>query len=226
MVPQTTNKRVLYKIGFITIILMLVFFILSRDILCKLGEFLILDKKPEKSDVVVVLNTDVEYYPRLIEAAAIYNKGVADKIVINGNRKTDILRALESKGFELCCHWCENRLRILSLLGVPRDSVICISAEDAYDTISEANSVGKELVRMGYSRILITTSKYHTRRASLIWEKQFGENFSISTVSAKTDPYDPHGWWKEGRQLRWVMAEYGAWIYYWWKRSTDTEGGL
>jgi len=32
-----------------------------------------------------------------------------------------------------------------------------------------------------------------------------------------TDPYDPGSWWRNGRQIRWVMAEYGAWIYYWWK---------
>jgi hypothetical protein len=36
-------------------------------------------------------------------------------------------------------------------------------------------------------------------------------------VSAKTDPYDPGGWWKDGRQIRWLMTEYGAWIYYYWK---------
>jgi hypothetical protein len=23
--------------------------------------------------------------------------------------------------------------------------------------------------------------------------------------------------WKQGRHIRWVLAEYGAWGYYWWK---------
>ncbi len=36
-------------------------------------------------------------------------------------------------------------------------------------------------------------------------------------VSAQTDPYDPDHWWKDGRQIRWVLAEYGGWVYYWWQ---------
>ncbi|MBW1682560.1 MAG: hypothetical protein JRJ83_14210 [Deltaproteobacteria bacterium] len=48
----------------------------------------------------MVLNTGVEYYPRLLEAAALFKKGRAKWVVINGNRKTDVLRELEGKGFE------------------------------------------------------------------------------------------------------------------------------
>lgn len=186
-------------------------------ILCGLGRFLVLDEDPAPSDAVVVLNTGVEYYPRLLEASDLYRKGFVTKVVINGNRKTDILRSLEKKGFERCCTWYEDSLRILSLYGVSKNKVVCISAEDAYDTVTEAEAVGKELLKQGFTRIIITTSKYHTRRARYIWKKMYGEELSIRSVSAKTDPYDPHGWWKEGRQIRWVLAEYGAWVYYYWK---------
>lgn len=192
-------------------------YLLSGTIIVWLGESLVLDEKPVPSDAIVVLNSGVEYYPRLIEAAELFKKGFARKIVINGNRKTDVLRGLEDKGFKNCCPWYENSLRILSLFGVPSDKVVCISAEDAYDTMSEAEAVGRELSRQGFKRIIITTSKYHTRRAHFIWTKMFGDKLSICSVSAKTDPYDPKGWWKEGRQIRWVLAEYGAWIFYYWK---------
>jgi uncharacterized SAM-binding protein YcdF (DUF218 family) len=161
-------------------------------IMSRLGEFLVLDEEPVHSDAVIVLCTGVEYYPRLIEAAELYRRGFARKVVINGNRKTDVLRSLEEKGFQKCCPWYEESLRILSLLGVPKDQVICINAEDAYDTVSEADIVGKEILLEEFTKIIITTSKF-------------------------TDPYNPKGWWKEGRQIRWVLAEYGAWIYYWWK---------
>lgn len=192
-------------------------YFLSGTILGWLGESLVLDENPVPSDAIVALNSGVEYYPRLIEAAELFKKGFARNIVINGNRKTDVLRSLEDKGFKNCCPWYENSLRILSLLGVPNDKVVCISAEDAYDTMSEAEAVGRELSRKGFMRIIITTSKYHTRRAHFIWTKMFGDKFSICSVSAKTDPYDPKGWWNEGRQIRWVLAEYGAWIFYYWK---------
>lgn len=192
-------------------------------ILVKIGESLVFDEKPVQSDAVVVLFSGVEYYPRLIEAAALFQKGLASKIVINGNRKTDTLRNLEAKGFKSCCSWYENSIRILSLLGVPKNKTIRISAEDAYDTISEAKLVGDELVRQGFKQIILATSKYHTRRAHFIWTKMFEGRLSIYSVSAKTDPFDPRDWWKDGRQVRWVLTEYGAWIYYYWKQFKESE---
>jgi uncharacterized SAM-binding protein YcdF (DUF218 family) len=197
------------------------FLILSDQVLIKTGEFLVFDERPREADAVVVLNTGLEYYPRLMEAARLFRDGVAGKIVINGNRKTDALRSLENKGFTRCCSWFEDALRILLLLGVPRSEVIAISVEDAYDTVSEAQALGDELVRRGLTRIIITTSKFHTRRAHYIWNKIYGGRLEIWAVSAKTDPYDPYRWWKEGRQVRWVLAEYGAWLYFWWKDTGE-----
>ena len=65
--------------------------------------------------------------------------------MINGNRKTDVLRELEKRGFEKCCPWYEETVRILEVLGVPRKDVLPINAEDAYDTVSEAKIVGRSL---------------------------------------------------------------------------------
>jgi uncharacterized SAM-binding protein YcdF (DUF218 family) len=213
---SSIKRKVLYfGIAFLFIAFFL--YLSSSMIMTRLGDFLVLDEEPVPSDAVVVLCTGVEYYPRLIEAAELFRKGFARKVVINGNRKTDVLRSLEEKGFQRCCPWYEESLRILLMFGVPKDQVICISAEDAYDTVSEAEIVGTEILQKEFTKIIITTSKFHTRRARFIWNKRFGDTLSICSVSAKTDPYDPKGWWKEGRQIRWVLAEYGAWIYYWWK---------
>lgn len=194
----------------------LVYFFLG-SLLAALGGLLVMDDKPLPSQAVVVLSTGIEYTPRLIEAAELFREGYAEKVVINGNRKSEALRALEKKGFRPCCPWYEDPLRVLSLLGVPRDRVITLSAEDAYDTVSEAEIVGKGLIDGGITRIIIVTSKYHTRRARYIWQHGFPNRFSIRMVAARTDPYTPGAWWKDGRQIRWLLAEYGAWIYYFWK---------
>jgi len=214
---MSSIKRKVFYFGTALLFIALFLYLSSSMIMTRLGDFLVLDEEPVPSDAVVVLCSGVEYYPRLIEAAELFRKGFARKVVINGNRKTDVLRSLEEKGFERCCPWYEESLRILSMFGVPKDQVICISAEDAYDTVSEAEIVGREILKKEFTKIIITTSKFHTRRARFIWNKRFGDTLSICSVSAKTDPYNPKGWWKEGRQIRWVLAEYGAWIYYWWK---------
>ena len=204
----------------IPLILVLLFILFSGAILRKMGGLVVVDEKPPYSDAVIVLKTGHEYYPRLIQAADIYQHGLARNVVINGNRKTDNLRKLEAKGFRRCCPWYADSVRILTMFGVPQDKIIWISAEDAYDTVSEADSVGKEMIRRNFTKAIITTSKYHTRRAKFIWKKMYENQLTVFMVSAKTDPYDPDNWWKDGRQIRWVLAEYGAWIFYWWKEIT------
>ena len=82
------------------LILVLLFILFSGAILRKMGGLVVVDEKPPYSDAVVVLNTGDEYYPRLIQAADIYQHGLVRNVVINGNRKTDNLRELETKGFK------------------------------------------------------------------------------------------------------------------------------
>jgi len=198
---------------------LVIYGVLSGQLFHGLGTFVILDKKPVRSDVIVVLYTGVEYYPRLIEAAELFHQGFAGAIIINGNRKTDALRSLEKKGFQSCCSWDEDSIRILSLLGVPENKVISISAEDVYETVGEAQTVGSKMLQMRYKSMILVTSKYHTRRANYIWSEMFAGRLTVSAAGARTDPFDPARWWKDGRQIRWLMAEYGAWIYYYWKKA-------
>lgn len=220
MTPKNYITRFRLILAASLIVIILVYFA-SGFILRGIGGFLIRDDKPVRSDAIVVLNTGVEYYYRLIEAADLYNKGYADNIIINGNRKMDIERELEAKGFEPCCFWYENSLRVLALFGVPREKVIPIDAEYVYDSIGEAETIGSHLKNRQLKKIIITTSKYHTKRAGYIWKKLYEDDFTIHTVPAETDPYDPDAWWRDGRQIRWVLAEYGAWIYYFWKNLKE-----
>jgi uncharacterized SAM-binding protein YcdF (DUF218 family) len=211
------KKKARYLLLFLLFCVSLLYF-LSGAILTRIGKFLVFDEQPSVSDAVVVLNTGVEYYPRLIEAAELFRRRLVRTIVINGNRKTDLLRSLEEKGFQPCCAWYEDRIRILELFGVPREAILTISVENAYDTITEAIAVGKTLIDKGVLRIIITTSKFHTRRARRIWINNYPNQLSIQVVAARTDPYSPESWWRDGRQVRWVLAEYGAWVYYFWSR--------
>jgi uncharacterized SAM-binding protein YcdF (DUF218 family) len=210
------NKRWLYILICILCVIVTLY-IFSEIILSSIGRFLVVDDKPVSSDAVVVLNTDMEYYPRLIEAADLYKKKYVKKIVINGNRKTETLRGLEKKGLVHCCPWYEESLRILELYEVPRDQVITVSAEDVYDTITESKAVGEELLSMEISKIIVVTSKSHTRRAKYIWSKTWGHKLTIKMISAKEDPYKIDNWWKSGMQIRWVLAEYGSWVFYYLK---------
>jgi len=191
-----------------------------RPILTAVGRWLVQSQPVAHADAAVVLNTGVNIYARLIEAAALYSDGVVDKVVINGNRKNDVLRRLEAAGYRAGRPWYAERVDLLGFLQVDGNDVIAVSAEDAYDTVSEARDVGQELIARGIRSVVVTTSKFHTRRAGFIWRSLFGDRLSIHTAAARDDPFDPVGWWRSGRQVRWVMAEYGAWLFFYWKKLT------
>lgn len=220
MKENSSEKSSKISIVFLLLIIGGICFFYREKLLGYTGEFLVADTTPLRADASVVLCTGVDYYPRLLHASKLYISGVVEKIIINGDRKTDVLRKIEAKGYEPCCPWYENSLRILALHGVVKNDVITINAPDAFDTISEAKIVGNELKLHQINSIIITTSKSHTRRAGNIWNTIYGSEFQIFTSAAIEDPYDPHGWWKEGRQIRWVLSEYGAWAYYGWMTAS------
>jgi uncharacterized SAM-binding protein YcdF (DUF218 family) len=203
---------------FLAILIVVFLVVFHEKILSGIGSLLIVQDIPAKADAAIVLNADVDIYPRLIEAAILYKQAKVEKVVINGNRKTEILRSLESSGYEPPCKWYAEEISVLTQQGVPKDHIIAISAEDAYDTISEAEIVGETLLNSGMTSVLITTSKFHSRRARHIWSKMYRGKLIIYVAPAQTDPFNPDAWWKEGRQIRWVLSEYGAWIYYYWMK--------
>jgi len=206
---------------FLFVLILVLLVVAHEKILTGVGSLLVVKDIPKKSDAAVVLNTGVDIYPRLIEAANLYKGLKAEKIVINGNRKTNELRSLESSGYEPPCKWYAEEISVLAHLGVAKDHIVAISAEDAYDTISEARIVGGILINNGMTNVIITTSKFHSRRALHIWRKMYKDKLKIFIDPAEDDPFNPKSWWKDGRQIRWVLSEYGAWLYYYWMKIFD-----
>ncbi len=64
-----------------------------------------------------------------------------------------------------------------------------------------------------FSSLIVTTSAYHSRRAAYIWEQLAGNRYLIHSAAAPDDGFEPEGWWHQGRQVRWVLSEYGAFVY-------------
>ena len=199
---------------FLVVLVIAFLALVHGKILTGIGSFLVVENIPSEAEAAVVLNTGVDIYPRLIEAANLFKNGTAKKIIINGNRKTDILRDLENSGYNPSCKWYAEPIDILTFLGVTKGHIVAISAENAYDTISEAEIVGETLLNNGMTRVIITTSKFHSRRAQHIWRSMYGDKIEVFVAPAERDPFNPKTWWRSGRQVRWVLSEYGAWIYY------------
>jgi uncharacterized SAM-binding protein YcdF (DUF218 family) len=224
-----SKKRLFLRIGIIILCIVVLtlgvlLYAYSGRIVKEIGSFLVQTHTPVQSDAVVVLYTEgVEYYPRLLEAATLFGEGFAKQVVINGNRKSESLKQIEKAGYSPCCLWFEDAVRILNIMGVSKDRIMAISAEEVYDTFSEAEAVGEVLAEAGVSSMIIVTSKAHTRRAYHIWKKTYPDRFDIRIVGAHNDSYKPDAWWKDGRQIRWTLWEYGAWVFYLWRTSGHLE---
>ena len=206
------------KILIIVASIIVLLFYFSSDWLGYLGRSLVVDDPSATADVAIVLTTGVDYLPRLLQAAQLYRDKRVKKVMINGNRKTDAIRQLEKQGFIPACKWSENSLRILEMYGVPRQQVWTVSAEDVFDTVSEAQAIKPVLEKYGVSSLIVTTSKFHTRRARYVWRKVMEKQAGIYTSAAAGDPFDPGNWWQYGRQIKQVMGEYGGMAYYLWKQ--------
>lgn len=209
----------LKKLLLTAVALVVVFYTAGPWLLTQAGEFLVADDTPvEAADAVVVLSTGVDYLPRLMQAAALHRQGLAGRVVINGNRKTEVHRDLEAQGYAPPSAWYEDGISVLEFLGVERSNIVPVSAEDAYDTVSEARIVGGVLAKSDIRRLIITTSKFHTRRSLAIWSYLHDQRFELQVIPAENDPFEVDGWWHYGRQIKQVLAEYGAWLYFWGKR--------
>jgi len=206
------------KILFIATGILVLLYFSRASWLGYLGHSLVVDDPSATAEVAIVLTTGVDYLPRLLQAAQLYRDKRVKKILINGNRKTDAIRELEKQGFIPACKWPENSLRILEMYGVPRQQVWTVSAENVFDTVSEAQTIKPFLINNGVSSVIITTSKFHTRRARYVWRKVMGKEEGIYTSAATGDPFDPDSWWQHGRQVKQVMGEYGGMAYYIWKQ--------
>ncbi len=206
------------KLLILSLIVIALMYAFRADWLVYMGSSLIRDAPAKSADVAIVLSTGVGYIPRLLQAAQLYREKRVKRILINGNRKTDTTRKLEQQGFVSPCKWYDNSLRILEMYGVPREKVWTVSAEDVFDTVSEAQTIKPFLKEKDVNTFIITTSKFHTRRALYVWRKVLGREEGITTSAATEDPFDPDSWWQHGRQVKQVMGEYGGMAYYLWKQ--------
>ncbi|UCG39465.1 MAG: YdcF family protein [bacterium] len=169
--------------------------------------------EPARADAVVVLFHDTEIYLRMTEAARLYREGYVPKVVINGGRVHPVLKEMEAGGFSRDWRWEEEYRDYLRFLGVPLEDVIFIQVEDSFDSWGEATYLGERLRRLGMKDLIITTNKYHSRRAGYVWERLYGGVFGIRVVPVRSEPFSAWSWWREGRQFKWTLYELGSWIF-------------
>lgn len=152
-----------------------------------LANYLILSEQPRKSDLIVVLGGDF-WGPRVLKAAELGIQGYAKRVLISGPRYG---RAYEG----------DYAIEFLVKKGYPRELFVTYPIS-ALNTIGEAHALEKAFERYQAHDILIVTSDYHTRRASIVF-RALVPGYRYRFIAARDVHLHPESWWTndEGQQF-------------------------
>lgn len=178
------HKRILWIVGFLGLVLGLVSIFKFNSIINDVGNFLIVNEMPQKSDVIIVLAGDSG--ERLNYGVALYQQGFADNLLLSGGMS-----------------YVQMVPQLLQ--GIPESDIL---REDKSRTTFENAKYSLKIIQArGYRSAIVVTSPYHTRRASIIFSQVFkGIDVTICPV-----PYDAgmtHNWWQSGGSTQFVVSEY------------------
>ena len=190
------------------------YFVLSFyriPLLIKLGEYLIVEHKAEKSDLIVCLaGEDIERALAVIDA---YRQGLAPYIFRAKRVKPDGFDYLKEKvrsypaDFDLF-EW------IMKGFGIPRK--VILTTDDGVDnTLDEVRAVRKFVLDRGFKSLILITSLTHSRRAWLTFKKVFKDHdIRIISLPSHYQQFNPKDWWTKRKYTRELIFEYQKLIYY------------
>ena len=180
-----------------------------------LAERLVVERKLERADAILVLGGSSTYIERTLKAAEIFKQGVAPKILLTDDGLQGGWDRLEKRNL----FFAESARRELINQGVPENAIEILPSivESTHD---EAVLLDKTAKDEGFKSILIITSPYHTRRALSAFEKVFRDKndaveLGIESPEAGFQSPKPAFWWIYRSGWRSVAGEYLKSVYYW-----------
>lgn len=186
-------------------------------ILKAIGEYLVLQQQiPERADLIVIPANWDDTIVRVRGAVDLYRGEVAHKIFVPRMAQMEGAEEIKRLGVPVP----ENRdvvVAILQGLGVPL-SAIETTAQEVEDTWDEARETRGVVEKMGYKVVLLVTSKYHSRRAALIFQDALKERAKVISLPSPYDPSEPSSWWTRNEDAKRVVMEYAKLIVYYWRK--------
>jgi uncharacterized SAM-binding protein YcdF (DUF218 family) len=104
--------------------------------------------------------------------------------------------------------------QVLERLGVPGHVIRELPGRNV-STADEVRTVARELKAAGGDRVIIITSKYHTRRVKRIWLNLVGTHSEAIVRYTPDDPFDPDRWWRNTADAMSVSREWFGLINAW-----------
>jgi len=158
-----------------------------------------------KADAIFVLaGTRLE---RPLEALDIYKAGYAPLIVLSPGRPEPSEYLLQQRGITFPTE-AELQRDALIRSGIPESALAPVSGY-VDNTAQEANLLRSMVKTNHWRRVIIVTSKYHTRRAAFAFNRGLaGTGAEAIMRASKYDPSDPARWWRTRPDFRFATSEF------------------
>jgi len=103
---------------------------------------------------------------------------------------------------------------VMEQLGVPA-SAILQPPESVDNTGQEANMLRAMAQERHWRRVIVVTSKYHTRRAGFAFRRGLEGTGAVPIVRAsRYDASDPAQWWRRRADFRFAGSEWVKLLFY------------
>ncbi len=199
-----------YIIAIIFFIAVCVSALYLENILKSIGNFLILEDRLKKTDIIIVLAGSIP--DRTMEAADIYNGGYSKKILLTKEILPKSFEILLEKGVTIPEGYDINKI-VLTSLGVSDDDIESLDKR-VQSTYEEASVVKDFLMENGYDSLILVTSKTHSRRAYLTFRLFLGNEIEIINKPTKYDDFNPDTWWTRRKDAKEVFFAYIKMLFY------------
>ncbi len=185
---------------------------------------LVSDPLPRTADAIVVMAGSIP--DRALEAAALYQAGVAPLVVVSRERQRGATHQLRAHGVRLP-ESDEITMDVLRQLGVPRGAILRLRRRGR-STVSEARTIARWACSRHYRSLVVVTSRAHTRRARLILHQSLGPAVQVAVRPSRDDTFPPWRWWRVRHHAKAVLREYEKLAHYWLREYWQIQpcGGL
>lgn len=200
-----TNINMKYRISFLLALMIIIILYISA---CRnVGKWLVKSDKNPEGDVMVVLMGSIS--DRVLQAADLYQEGRADKVIMVETGKPEVASILEERGTSILSKTGQSLKAGISL-GIPADSIIVLGSGSS-STQMEASVIRDYVIQTpSIDTLILVTSSFHTRRASMIFKSAFrkaGREVYISTSPSKYSSFEGDAWWKSKEGIETVLLE-------------------
>jgi uncharacterized SAM-binding protein YcdF (DUF218 family) len=200
-------KRLLVRGALLIAPILLILFIA----LPRLGAWLVAEDPLTKADAIFVLGGTM--YERQLEAADLYREGWAPRLFLIRELADWGERELLTRGIPYL-RAIDIQVDTLQKLGVPREAITIL--EQANSTAQEADYAYDLVTRERFARLIVVTSKQHTRRARLVMRRRLdGTGAQVIVRASRYDRSDVDRWWANRSTLRFTVFETQRLIGYW-----------